>query len=61
MSCRYLAPALGLLAFTSTASAIDVGGGVTLNGYVDTWLTVLDADGADDISIDFTGEAFAGM
>ena len=60
MPCRYIVPAL-MAAAVSPLSAIDVGPGISIQGYVDTWLTVQDSDASDDTVIDFTGEAFAGI
>jgi hypothetical protein len=57
MRCRYLVPTLGLLTCVGSAAAVDLGAGVSLDAYVDTWLSITDVDDAEDVDIDFTAEA----
>lgn len=53
MRCRYLVPTLGLMAFAGSASAAELGGGLTIGGFVDSILTFEDRDGDEDATIDF--------
>lgn len=61
MRCRYLVPTLGLLSCMGSAAAVDIGGGVTLDAYVDTWLAISDVDDAEDVDIDFVADAHTGI
>ena len=62
MSLRYIVPSLGLLACAASASAVEVGGGLTITGYVDTVLAIEDGDlVGDDTNIQWSAEANIGF
>ncbi|MDA3962944.1 MAG: hypothetical protein PF961_19340 [Planctomycetota bacterium] len=53
MRCRYLVPALGLLASVGTANAAELGGGLSIGGFVDTIFSYVDEDASEDPTVDF--------